>query len=77
MTAVTLATGQQVDSASPAWRDECLQRQRHVDALLGLTGAGSRQLRADYLQRVRESEGDVAAERVKAAFLTQWEARNP
>ena len=33
---VTLIDGREVDSASPEWREECLQRHRHVDTLLRL-----------------------------------------
>lgn len=69
---VTLIDGREVDSASPEWREECLQRYRHVCTLMRLP---TRQERADYLDAVRRAEGDEAARRLKAAFLEAWEQR--
>mgnify|MGYP000210914216 CR=1 FL=1 len=77
MTTVTLATGQDVDSSSEAWRAECLARARHVEALQHITGPRSRDLRARYLADLAEKEGAEAAARVKAAFLKAWDAKHP
>ena len=63
MSFVTLNDGREVTSDSPEWRDECLQRERHVATLLRMVG---RQERVDYVRRLRDSEGFTAAERVKA-----------
>jgi hypothetical protein len=71
---VILIDGREVDSASPEWREECLQRQRHVDTLLRLN---SRQERAQYLEAVRQAEGEEAARRLKVKFLAQWEKSRP
>lgn len=68
---VTLATGEVVDSADPAWRDECLTRHRHVQSMrsLGLEG------RRDYLARVKAAEGEIAAQRLREAFAKDWDER--
>lgn len=67
---VTLTDGRQVDSASPEWRAECLQRQRHVDTLMRLL---LRQDRADYLAAVERTEGAEAARRLRENFQLAWE----
>ncbi|WP_062196487.1 DUF7696 family protein [Caldimonas taiwanensis] len=67
---VILIDGREVDSASPEWREECLQRHRHVDTLLRLC---TRQERAQYLEAVRQAEGEEAARRLKLKFLAEWE----
>lgn len=67
---VILIDGREVDSASSEWREECLQRHRHVDTLLRLC---TRQERAQYLEAVRKAEGEEAARRLKLMFLAQWE----
>ena len=67
---VTLIDGRQVDSASPEWRAECLQRQRHVDTLKRLL---LRQDRADYLEAVERTEGAEAARRLRESFHLAWE----
>lgn len=67
---VILIDGREVDSSSPQWREECSQRHRHVCTLLRLT---TRQERAQYLETVRQAEGEEAARRLKAKFLAEWE----
>lgn len=71
MSSVTLNDGTAVDTASNAWRDECLQRLRHVQAMRSLTLQGRR----DYLDQVERAEGQRARQRLAAAFLTDWERR--
>jgi hypothetical protein len=75
LTTVTLIDGTEVDSASEAWRMECLQRHKHVQALLALQGTGSRHLRQDYLRRVEANEGAEAKNRLVVAFSQAWEQR--
>ena len=77
MTTVILIDGREVDSGSDEWRQECLQRQRHVDALVRLAGLSQREEWKAYVQAVRRNEGDVAAERVKQAFGKAWDALHP
>lgn len=68
---VTLATGEVVDSADPAWRDECAARFRHVQSMrsLGLEG------RRVYLESVGRKEGPLAEQRLREAYAKDWEAR--
>lgn len=70
-TMVTLATGEAVDSADPAWRDECLSRHRHVQEMRSLTLQGRR----DYIAAVRRAEGDESAHRLMDAFSEDWQQR--
>jgi hypothetical protein len=67
---VILIDGREVSTDSEEWREECLQRHRHVCTLMRLP---TRQERADYLEAVRQAEGEEAARRLRAKFLAQWE----
>lgn len=67
---VILIDGREVSTDSEEWRQECLQRHRHVCTLLRLT---TRQERAQYLETVRQAEGEEAARRLKLKFLAEWE----
>lgn len=69
MPSVTLINGRQVDSASPEWRAECLQRQRHIDTLMSLA---LRHDRAQYLADVEKAEGPEAARRLRERFAEAW-----
>ena len=73
---VTLINGTTVDSASEAWRDECLTRWKHVDTLLRLTGPGSLVLRRAYLDNVSKAEGAEARRRLEVEFADAWAKRN-
>lgn len=74
-TTVTLCDGSQVDSASEAWRQECLAVHTHV---VNLRGMGLAQRRA-YLDRLRGGAGCSAkaelARRVAAAYAKDFQAR--
>lgn len=72
MNEVALIDGSIVPSDSPAWRDECAQRHRHVQNLLGLAAKHDRQA---YLWNLANREGPEATERVRAQFLAAWDAR--
>ena len=71
MATVTLASGAEVDSGSIEWREECSARWRHVQNMRRL----DRQGRRDYIANIERREGPEVAERLKAAFLADWEAR--
>lgn len=85
MTTAHLPDGREVDTASEEWRLHCLkchqQRglvDRHVATLQRMTGQGSRQRRADYLEGVARADGQEVAAMVQAEFVAQWErARTP
>jgi hypothetical protein len=66
MSAVTRITGDQVDSASEAYRLECeareLLRRNTTD-------------RREYLAAVERKRGTEACEELKAVFLKLWEAK--
>lgn len=68
---VTLITGEVVDSTAPAWRQECLTRQRHVETLRRL----QLEQRREYLRTVEAKEGGEARRRLEEAYLKDWEAR--
>lgn len=72
MPSVTLIDGSEVDSASEAWRLECLARHRHCCNL----GRLNRMQRNDYIDNLQRKEGNEAARRVRAEFVRQWEQRN-
>jgi len=65
---VTLIDGSTVDSASEAWRQECLVRYRHV---LNMRRLGLHQ-RRDYLSNVERKEGSVACARLRDEFAIDW-----
>lgn len=66
MTTVTLITGEQVDSASEAWRLETEARE--------LLHWGTLE-RREYLATVERKRGPEAAKALNDAFLMLWEAR--
>lgn len=68
---VTLLTGEIVDSAAPAWRDECLRRHHHVLNMRQL----SLHQRRDYLANVQRREGDEAERRLRDEFARDWARR--
>jgi beta-phosphoglucomutase-like phosphatase (HAD superfamily) len=68
---VTLIDGTVVDSASEAWRSECLQRHRHVQTMLRLQLQGRR----DYVATVGKQEGAEARRRLEAEFTAAWRQR--
>jgi len=82
MPTALMPDGREVDTASEEWRLECLRRytaeqpavDRHVATLLRM---GNRQQRAEYATALAERDGQALADRVKAAFLRAWEARQP
>ncbi len=65
MTTVTLITGEQVDSASEAYRLECEARE--------LLRGRSTQDRREYLAIVERKRGTQAADALKAAIQKLWE----
>lgn len=85
MPTALLPDGREVDTSSEEWRLHCLAQHRqrqvsaagHVQALARMTGAGSRQSRADYLAAVRRADGDAMADAVHAAFLEHWAKAHP
>lgn len=66
MTTVTLTTGEQVDSASEAWRLETEAR----ELLRRNTND-----RREYFAAVERKRGVDAVEQLKAVFLKLWEAK--
>lgn len=66
MNTVTLITGQQVDSASEAWRAECAAR---YEEALKVARMGSNRERKEYVNKVRASRGDVAASRLRKVAI--------
>lgn len=69
---VTLANGEAVFNTDPLWRAECLARHQHV---LNLRGIRDQAMRRAYVDQVRRKEGDLSADRLKAEYLADWEAR--
>jgi hypothetical protein len=72
VTTVTLIDGRTVSSASPEWRDECLQRHNHITAMGKLRGTFDRR---EYIAAVARKEGSEAADRLKREFLRVWDER--
>lgn len=70
MTTVTLANGQQADSASYEWRHECLLVHNHV---LNLKLIKSRSARAEYLSSVAKEQGLGMADHVGRRFAEEFE----
>lgn len=68
---VTLNDGTEVRSDDRRWRDECLVRHQHVLNMRRLPRMG----RHDYVLAVARREGDVAGERLKAAYGDDFERR--
>ena len=68
---VTLADGRSVDSADPAWREECLVRHRHVTNMRSM----DRLARNDYVERVARHGGAELARRLKLAYGDDFERR--
>lgn len=69
---VTLATGEAVFNTDPLWAEECRQRHAHVLHLRGIRDSAQRR---QYVEAVRRAEGDLSAERLKAAYTADWEQR--
>ncbi|OWQ92020.1 hypothetical protein CDN99_06590 [Roseateles aquatilis] len=73
MTSVTLIDGRQVDSASEEWRAECAKRHEEARRVADMP---SNEARKRYIDTVRASRGDQAAQRLrKAAFELMGEGR--
>jgi len=68
---VTLSNGDTVPSDSLMWREECLQRHRHVENLRKLIPAERRAYVAD----VAHKEGDESGRRLTEAFGRDYEER--
>ena len=68
---VTLSNVDQVPSDSLLWREECLQRHRHVENLRKLTVVERRA----YVSDVAHREGNEAGKRLTEAYAKDFEKR--
>lgn len=68
---VTLSNGDRVRSDSLMWKDECLQRHRHVENLRRLSVVERRA----YVSDVAHREGNEAGKRLTAAYAADFEKR--
>ena len=71
---VSLACGRVVSTWCDCWRDECAARHREAVRILGLP---TREIRRAVVDRVRERDGDLAADRLAAEVRRLHAARHP
>lgn len=69
---VTLLNGQQVDTWSNEWREECLSRKPLVDHVLGLLGKHNRARRDAYYAWIGRAYGPEQEKRVREAVSRVW-----
>lgn len=71
-TTVTLASGREVGSWSPEWKQECLDR--HLEAVKVLAFS-ARETRIDHLDAYERRLGRVARERLEVEVMRIWDLR--
>ena len=72
--AVTLLDGTVTDTWSPEWRAECLARDKHVQAVLGMLGKANRARRDAFYASIGRLEGAEQEKRVREAVGRAWKA---
>lgn len=73
-TKVILLDGTVTDTWSNEWREECLKRNEHVQAVFGMLGRSNRDRRERYYESIRRHEGAESESRVRAAVERLWKA---
>jgi len=71
-TKVVLLSGVTTDTWSNEWREECLARKPHVDAILGMLGKSNRARRDAYYAWIGKTQGALQEERVREAVARVW-----
>lgn len=73
-TKVVLLNGSMTDTWSKEWAAECLKRNDHVQAVLGMLGRVNREHREAYYASVGRHEGAEAEKRVRDEVARVWKA---
>lgn len=71
-TKVVLIDGRITDSWSNEWREECLTRNNHVQAILRMLGKQYRGARESYCANVGVQEGVEAERRLRMRVKSLW-----
>lgn len=72
MKTVTLINGREVPSDSTEWRNECLGRDHHAQAILRMVGRQYRAAREAYCANVGVREGAEAERRLRERVRAVW-----